>query len=275
MSNSNVVSIVTKTDLTDLYKAHHILENPSFAMRLASVVGSPVELGVKMLPDGISQKIHQITTLSVEKTFNVAVLTLPKKRLRPLPHRLYTGTAIGMGALGGLAGLPSLAVELPITTTLLLRAIADVAQQEGEQLDDIESRLACMEVFALGGISKEDDAAETGYYGVRFGLSTLFNQATQYISVHGMSQKGAPVLVSLISSISSRFGAVISQKTALQMLPIAGAVGGAAVNGLFMEHFKEMAQGHFTMRRLEKKYGQDMVHTLYNGLGVPGYSTNF
>ena len=266
---SNVISIVTKPDLTDLQMAHQILENPGIAMKIANLIGSPIEQGVKILPDKINQKIHQITSFSVGKALNVAVKTLPKKRSRPFPHRLYTGTAMGMGALGGLAGLPSLALELPVTTALLLRAIADVAQQEGEQLDDIESRLACMEVFALGGISKEDDAAETGYYGVRVGLSVLFNQASQYISMHGMSQKGAPVLVSLIGSISSRFGAVISQKTALQMLPIAGSLGGAAINGLFMEHFKEMALGHFIMRRLERKYGQDMIHTLYNGLSVP------
>jgi len=272
---SNVFSIVTDTDLVDLHRAHHILENPSLAMRFTHLIGSPIEQGVKILPDKIHQGIHQLTSLSLEKTLNVAVRTLPKNSIRPLRHRLYTGTAIGMGAISGFAGLPALALELPVTTMILFRAIADIAQREGEQLDEVESRLACMEVFALGAAAKEDDAAETGYYGVRVGFSMLLNQAAQYISVHGVSQKGAPILVSLISSIGSRFGVVVSQKTALQMLPIAGSVSGAAINGLFMEHFKEMAQGHFTMRRLERKYGQEMIHTLYNGLGVQDASTNF
>jgi len=263
---SIVISTLSKPDLSDLQKAHEVLENPSIAAKLANLVGSPIEQGIKILPEGWYQRIHQATTLSVEKTLDIAVQSLPKNRDRALPHKFYTGTAIGVGALSGLMGLPALLVELPISTALLLRAIADIAHQEGEQLDDIESRLACMEVFALGGISKEDNAAETGYYGVRIALATTFSQAAQYIAVHGVSQKGAPILVSMVSAITARFGAGISQKAALQFLPIAGAVGGASINGLFMEHFKSMAHGHFTLRRLERKYGKDMIYDEYQRL---------
>jgi hypothetical protein len=43
-------------------------------------------------------------------------------------------------------------------------------------------------------------------------------------------------------------------------------VGGAAVNLAFIEHFQEMARGHFTVRRLERVYGADAVRGEYDHL---------
>jgi hypothetical protein len=56
---------------------------------------------------------------------------------------------------------------------------------------------------------------------------------------------------------------VVTQKLAAQALPIAGALGGAAVNYAFIEHFQDVAQGHFTVRRLERSYGKDEVRVEY------------
>jgi hypothetical protein len=55
----------------------------------------------------------------------------------------------------------------------------------------------------------------------------------------------------------------VSQKVAAGALPIIGAVGGAAVNAAFMDHFQAVAQAHFTVRRLERAYGRDAVHVAY------------
>lgn len=46
-------------------------------------------------------------------------------------------------------------------------------------------------------------------------------------------------------------------KVAAQALPVVGALGGAAVNYAFIEHFQDVARGHFTVRRLERLYGKD------------------
>jgi hypothetical protein len=40
-------------------------------------------------------------------------------------------------------------------------------------------------------------------------------------------------------------------------------LGGASVNYLFIEHFQETAQGHFTVRRLERAYGKEFVQAEY------------
>jgi hypothetical protein len=41
---------------------------------------------------------------------------------------------------------------------------------------------------------------------------------------------------------------------------------GASVNYVFIEHFQEIAQGHFTVRRLERVYGKDIIRAEYERL---------
>jgi hypothetical protein len=52
-------------------------------------------------------------------------------------------------------------------------------------------------------------------------------------------------------------------------VPIVGAAGGSIINVLFMNHFQEMARGHFIVKRLERKYGTERVRAAYNQLAVP------
>jgi hypothetical protein len=59
---------------------------------------------------------------------------------------------------------------------------------------------------------------------------------------------------------------MVSQKLAAQAIPLIGALGGAAVNYAFVEHFQEIARGHFTVRRLERAYGKDNVRREYERL---------
>ena len=66
--------------------------------------------------------------------------------------------------------------------------------------------------------------------------------------------------------IASRFGVVVTQKAAAQAIPIIGALGGAAVNYAFIDHFQEIARAHFTVRRLERRYSKDIVRTAYEKL---------
>ena len=55
------------------------------------------------------------------------------------------------GAVGGAFGLAALAVELPVSTTIMMRSIADVARAEGADLADRQAQLECVMVLALGG----------------------------------------------------------------------------------------------------------------------------
>jgi hypothetical protein len=161
-------------------------------------------------------------------------------------------------------GIVSLPVELPIATTLILRAIAEIAQSAGEDLTHPDVALACVQVFALGGGREEtDNPAESSYFAVRAALAQSMSEAAHFVTEHGFVGQGAPVLIRLAAEISSRFGVVVSQKIAAQAVPVVGALGGAVVNTAFMHHYQSIAHAHFTVRRLERAYGQGTVRAAY------------
>jgi EcsC protein family len=67
------------------------------------------------------------------------------------------------------------------------------------------------------------------------------------------------------TEIGSQFGLVVSDKAAAGAIPLVGALGGAAANLAFMEHFQRLARTHFAIRRLEREYGQPEVVRMYTG----------
>jgi hypothetical protein len=87
-------------------------------------------------------------------------------------------------------------------------------------------------------------------------LAKTVSEAARFIAERGVVGEGAPVLLKFVTQVAARFGVVVSQKVAAQALPIVGALGGAAVNYAFIEHFQEIARGHFTVRRLEHLFWQ-------------------
>jgi hypothetical protein len=130
-------------------------------------------------------------------------------------------------------------------------------------MESTETRLACLQVFSLGGPQRQDDAVESGYFAVRAALATAMTDAAEYIATHGVAQKGAPALVRLTTQIAARFGIPVSQKIVAQSVPVIGAAGGAGINVLFLDHFQKLARGHFVVRRLERRYGPEAVRHAY------------
>jgi len=118
-------------------------------------------------------------------------------------------------------------------------------------------------VFALGGAARGDNASDTGYFAVRAALAKAMSDAARHLAERGLTREGAPVLARLIAAIASRFSAVVSEKVAVQSVPILGAIGGASINVLFARHFQNMARGHFTVRRLERRHGSEPVRREY------------
>ena len=162
--------------------------------------------------------------------------------------------------------MPGLLVELPISTTIILRSIADIARGEGEDIESAETKITCLEVFALGGRSRADDGVETGYFAVRSALAQSVSEAARHIAERGLAEKGAPALVRFISNVASRFGVTVSEKVAAMAVPAIGAVGGAVVNAMFIHHFQDMARGHFIVRCLERSYDRELIQKEYEGL---------
>jgi hypothetical protein len=84
--------------------------------------------------------------------------------------------------------------------------------------------------------------------------------------IAGVVAEGGPVLVRLVAQIAARFGVVVTQKLAAQAVPVIGAFGGAVVNYAFIDHLQEIARAHFTVRRLERRYGKEAVRMAYEKL---------
>lgn len=249
-------------DEDDLRYAKDLLENPSLAARVAGALGKPIEKSLGALPPGAGEAIANVTRKSLDAAVNFAVSSLDERRRESFDwgHKLAVAAT---GAAGGMLGLPALAVELPVSTTIMLRSIADIARSEGESIRSPESKLACIEVFALGGRLATDDAAESAYFAVRLALAKALTEAAEHLAGRGVTGGGVPAMVRFVSQVAVRFGVPVSEKVVAQSLPVIGAAGGALLNTLFIDHFQDMARGHFIVRRLERGYGREAVRVAY------------
>lgn len=267
MNNSVTDSgAISPEHLAELQGAKQLLEHPGYVARVTDLIGMPLEAAVKRLPAAWNGKIASISSASLGKCLDVAKASMRSGAGGTASPRLHSAAVALTGAAGGAFGLAGLAVELPVSTTVMLRSIADIGRANGENLAEPGSQLACLMVFSLGGKSVADDAADSGYYAARLALSKAMSEASAYLAKHGVAASGAPALVRLIAQIAARFNVQVSQKAAAMMVPIIGAAGGALVNTLFIHHFQDMARGHFTVRRLERVYGEEAVSAAYRAL---------
>ena len=253
-------------DQRSLERAFALLERPSFASKVTRALGAPVSKAMALLPAYWAAGVGAATQTAVAKGLEFATRTLkddPNASASQFAHKLLSGLS---GAAGGAFGLPALAVELPLSVVIMLRSIADIARSEGELIREAPTKIACIEVLALGGVGEAGDPAENGYYAVRIGLAAAVSEATKFVAQKGLISEGAPALIRLVSQVASRLSLQVSEKVAAQAIPILGAAGGAAVNLIFLDHFQDLARGHFIIRRLERQLGQEVVKEAYEAL---------
>lgn len=256
--------------LLELAEARRLLESPGIAVKASNLIGRPIEAGINLLPAGWRDKVADATREALMAALNGALRTMDRGTTAPAVPGWHKLAATLSGAAGGAFGLPALLVELPVSTTIMCRSIADIARAEGESLDDPAVRLACIEVFALGGKGAGDDAAETGYFAVRAALARAVSDAAQFLAGHAAAAEGAPALLRLVGLVAARFHLQVSEKVAAQAVPVIGAAGGALINLMFIDHYQDVSRGHFTVRRLERLYGAEVVRRAYEGRAGAG-----
>jgi hypothetical protein len=275
MSTMDPMSTMSGLEFVELREAARKLETQSLAMKVADRIGVPVETLLHMLPKSAQKSVGAAVQKALERCLQVALRIGPKRDPKagalsrplrpPVQHRrMHVAAAAVSGAVGGFFGLPGMLVELPITTTLMLHSIVEIARAHGEDLNDPANALACLEVFALGpGGKVHAEALESAYYVSRAALAQATREATSFLVQKGAAKEGAPALVSFLSRVAARFGMEVSEKVAAELVPIAGALGGLTLNVMFSRHFQDVAEGHFTVRRLERKYGAEEVRVRY------------
>ena len=267
MSNSYPLPVLvdqglSQSDVEALRSAVAALERQSFATRLAGLASRQLSFGSMTLPPRLQAAVAAATQKALAAAMKMALASLDAQPAKD-SIRIHRRLAALTGGVGGAVGLASLPLELPVSTTIMLRSIAEIAQAEGEDLRHPGAALACLEVFALGGHSADGNVLEGGYLALRALLAKSVSDAARFLTVRQVSSEAAPRSARLIGAIGARFGVVVSQKTAAQAVPVIGAISGAAINVAFTEHFQSLARGHFIVRRLERLYGPAVVHAEY------------
>ena len=271
---------LSEQDLILLEAAAEQLERPSLAARLAAVVGMPVEKLLSWVPDSMQGHIERATEEALTKALTIARKTLSDGGVKAPWNLSHKVAATMAGVTGGMFGAPALVAELPVTTVIILRSIADIARSHGEDLANPAVQLACLEVFALGSEGKQeavdvqnpraesvDQHIRTSYFVARAAMAQQVTAAAEILT-RGTTASGGSAITRLIASIASRFGVSVSEKVAAQAIPVVGAVGGGLINALFMDHFQNMAEAHFTVRKLERQYGAEAVRKEYERLAA-------
>lgn len=273
-------------DILFIAEAARYFERRSFAVSAANIVGKPVEFAVDNLPVRVKEGVATATRKAMEAALKVAVQTLDQPgEVRPDPgnfemtnlivrssNRGHTVLTAVLGGVSGFLGGWTIGAELPLTTTIMMRAIADTAKRFGEDVSRPEVQLECMSIFALGSKSPADDAMESAYYTARIGLGALVKDAAAFVAGKSgkdlaelLAKRSAPIVSSLLVRIAQRFKIVVSEKLIAQAVPVVGAVGGATLNTLFTEHYNKVAMYHFGLKNLERKYGVEVVRSEYLG----------
>lgn len=253
-------------DQAALAIARALLAQPGLAIRLANTLGAPLEKGMNAAPKGWMAQVHTIAEKALRKSLEMAVKSLGKKAKAQSSDRWHKLLAAGSGGLAGAFGLPALAVELPLTTTIMLRSIADIAQSEGHSLEDVAVRLDCLAVFGMAGAADRSTNVESSFWATRAALASLVTETVTAMTGSKTLRMGSPVFAKLLSAIASRFGISVSEQFAAKAIPVIGMASGAMVNVVFLNHFQNVARAHFILLRLEQKYGQDRVRRAFDEL---------
>ena len=200
---------------------------------LASVGGSAQGL-VDRLPGFVRKRMDRITLVALNRAFDAA--TRSRRYVRDRGDWFNRLASTVSGAAGGMAGLPGAMVELPLTVTMLLRAILEIAAEHGLDPDSEEVRMEALRVFAAAGPMSEDDGTDLGLLAAK-------------LSITGQTVQG------IIARIAPRLSLVLGQKLAAQATPVFGAMAGASINFAFAGYYQEIARVHFGVLRLARETG--------------------
>lgn len=182
---------------------------------------------------GNNPALQQVAGIALGRAYDIALLGVDG-RMGPLPAPPGMAAAALSGIAGGMAGMAGFLPDAAVTTLIIMRDVARIAREEGEDLDSEATRTACVQVF---GLRAED---EGGYFSARLMLQ---GQAAQAI----------------ITRVAARWGAVLGEKLAVGAVPVAGAVAASVLNTAFLSHYRKLARAHFTIRRLERAHGKASV----------------
>lgn len=203
-------------------------------MEILATIGGSAQGLIERLPRFVRSRLDGLTLAALNRAFAAATRTRRYVRDRGDWFNRLASTV--SGAAGGVAGLPGAMIELPVTVTMLLRAILDIAEEHGLDPESDEVRIEALRVFAAAGPMSDDDGTDLGLLAAK-------------LSITGQTVQG------IIARIAPRLAAVLGQKLAAQATPVFGALAGASINYTFARYYQEIARVHFGVLRLSQETG--------------------
>lgn len=274
---------LSKESLTFLKEAVSYMESPSLFMQFANKIGQPIEYLINLppIPDNIKNGIHDLAKSALLTGMNFASntiwqsptnlanfeQTISSSNWTGFWHSLATSVS---GGVSGIFGFSSIAVELPITTTIIFRSITAISQEFGNDISNPANQMECLSIFMHGGKSSKDDSMESAFLSSRLAIKSIIQETSKFVAEQStksfseaLAKGTAPFLVNYLNMIAQQFGASVSQKFLAQSIPIISITTGAAINAAFTDHFNKVAKYHFGLKKLEKEYGLQYINDEY------------
>ncbi|MGR3636201.1 MAG: EcsC family protein [Shimia sp.] len=198
-------------------------------IKVLGLLGLPVSGLISSLPKEVQNGLGSGTGLALTQAVKLADGS--RGVFKDKPDWVNASLTAALGAAGGFGGVTSALAELPVTVTVLLRAIQAVSVQHGFDPSQDSVRFDCLQVLAANGPFTADEGAD---------LSMLEQRA-------GLAMGGAGWIKAVIVP---RLAPVLGQKLAAQAVPVIGAAMGAATNYAYTSYYQDIAHVHFGLRKL-------------------------
>lgn len=224
--------------------AQHYRSAGGASVKLLNSLGGSAEALLDQLPEPVRLGLNGAT----EHALWVAMSAAQGSRRAVPDQKPWVNTAVttAMGAAGGLGGVSTALMELPATTTMLLRSIQGAAASEGFNPAERGVQFDCVQVLSAAGPLSFDDGADLGFFSVRLTLT-------------------GPAMQRLIATVVPKLSVVLGQKLAAQSVPLLGALAGGSANYVYTRYYQQVARVHFGLRRLASDAGiphDDLVRKL-------------
>ena len=274
---------MNKNEIDFLLEAANFFQNPGRVIRGLNWLGGKIDETQKLLPPKIQNALSAVVTNTLQKAISVTLRTVPAETIEAdlasatkaskAKGYLHSAAAVVTGGASGFFGLEAALIELPVSTMVMMRSIAETGREFGEDMSDPSAALQCLLVLTLGAPSQGDQINETAYYAARMSLGTIIGSAATFVAANrtkaiasAIENKSAPELIRLLAHVAKIFELQVSKKFLAKAVPIIGAVGGASVNATFSEFYNKAARYHFGIRKLERKYGESAVKKKFDVL---------
>ncbi len=205
-------------------------------MQVVGLLGAQAENLLDKLPSPARAGLDKATLQALELSFSAAAIT--RGSIPDTGNWMTRMVTVTTGAAGGFGGMTTALAELPLTTTVILRAIQGIAAEHGFDPTHPDTKADCLRVFAAAGPMSEDQGTDLSFLTLRASVSGAAMQT-------------------LLAKVAPKLSVTMGQKLAAQTVPVLGAVTGATINYAFTSYYQDIAHVQFGLRKLAEETGHD------------------